>query len=475
MNTRRLEIWIWVADLAWMFLAFFGADFLRYGTTWTPLERSSIHALVPFALATGVTWSALSLFMRMDGFRGGWRPSAVLSQLLLAMCCTLAVVTILGYFTRTYISRLALTYFMLLLFAGFAGLRFGARLLLRLWHDGGPVWRVLVVGGGRVAQEVAAKIEQHPETLCRVVGLLFPTQDAEEQSVARKDGSQYSTFELFDLLRELRVNELVVALPYAPSAEIRKMIGRAHDMGIATSLVPQSYELYVHRPRLFSLDGLPLLQLQDPSLRIRYVVLKRTFDIILAAVLNIPATVVLFPLALILLLRKGSAFRHEIRIGQHGEPFSMWRLDVERSAINGFFERMLDRFSITELPQLWNVIAGQMSLVGPRPEPPAKFQTYSEWQQRRLRVKPGMTGLAQVHGLREYSSSEQKTRFDLQYVMDPHLLWDISLLLQTIWTLATRLFSRVPSRQVYEIDWKTQEHFSQGLMSNAHRSQPSAD
>jgi lipopolysaccharide/colanic/teichoic acid biosynthesis glycosyltransferase len=475
MNTRRLEIWIWLADLAWILLAFLGADVLRYGTTWTLDERAAIHGLLPFPIATAITWSALSLFMRMDGFRGGWRPSAVLSQLLLATCCTFFALTVLGYFTRTYVSRLALMYFMLLLAAGFAGIRFGARLLLRLWHDGGAVWRVLVIGAGRVAQEVAAKIEQHPETLCKVVGLLFPTQDAEEHSPSRKESSQYSTFGIFDLLRELRVNELILALPYAPTAEMHKMLARARDMGIATSVVPQSYELYASRPKLFSLDGLPLLQLQEPGLRRKYVMLKRILDLGLVAVLMIPASVVLFPVAVLLLLKKGSAFRRETRIGQYGVPFAMWRLDVQRPAAqSSLFESLLDRFSVTELPQLWNVIAGQMSLVGPRPELPSRIQAYSEWQQRRLRVQPGMTGLAQVHGLREYSASEQKTRFDLQYVMDAHLLWDISLLLQTIWTLATRLFSRAPSRQVYEMDWKTKE-LSRGLVSNAHRSQPSAD
>src|SRR5581483_12426365 len=130
-----------------------------------------------------------------------------------------------------------------------------------------------------------------------------------------------------------------------------------------------------------------------------------------------------------------------------------WRLNVERPVLTGSrFEKLLDHLSITELPQLWNVIKGQMSLVGPRPEPPALIARYSEWQQRRLRVKPGMTGLAQVHGLREYSSSEQKTRFDLQYVVDPYLLWDVSLLLQTIWTLLLQVFRSRTHGGTYNVD-----------------------
>jgi len=118
----------------------------------------------------------------------------------------------------------------------------------------------------------------------------------------------------------------------------------------------------------------------------------------------------------------------------------MLRLNVDRpTPQDSGLEHFLERFSITELPQLWNVLRGQMSLVGPRPDPTARLTQYSDWQLRRLKIKPGMTGLAQVHGMRESSSFEQKTRFDLEYVMHPYLLWDISLLLQTIWTVLRRL------------------------------------
>jgi lipopolysaccharide/colanic/teichoic acid biosynthesis glycosyltransferase len=475
MNTRRLEVWIWAADLAWIFLAFLGAAVLRYGANWNHEDRILIHAIEPFILATSILWSALSLFMHMDGFRGGWRASAVLTQLLIGLASTLAGLTLLAYFIRDYVSHLALAYFVVLLAAGFFGIRFGARLVLRMLHDGGPVWRVLVIGGGRVAQEVAAKIEQHPETLCKVVGLLFPANDAGEE-MGPQPTKQFSTLEIFDFLQKMRVNEIIVALPYAPTTEIRKMIARARDMGISISLVPQSYELYAHRPKLFSLDGLPLLQLQEPGLRPRYVSMKRTLDVVLAAMLGIPAALILLPAAIFLLSKQGSVLRRETRIGQYGTPFSMWRLDLPHPLLAGSsVEMALDRFSITELPQLWNVVLGHMSLVGPRPEPPSSIARYSDWQQRRLRVKPGMTGLAQVNGLREYSSSEEKTRFDLQYVMNPHLLWDISLLLQTVWTLVMRICSPVPSRQTFETGGKVQGNTSQGLMPDAHRSQSSAD
>jgi lipopolysaccharide/colanic/teichoic acid biosynthesis glycosyltransferase len=142
---------------------------------------------------------------------------------------------------------------------------------------------------------------------------------------------------------------------------------------------------------------------------------------------------------------------------------------------------MLEKLSLTELPQLWNTVRGEMSLVGPRPESPQRVQRYSEWQRQRLTVKPGITGLAQVHGLREQHSSEEKARFDLQYLLNPSPLSDISLLLQTIWTLAIRLmrysrFSPVattPSTELAFNEFATP--FLQETLQGAHRSQSSAD
>jgi lipopolysaccharide/colanic/teichoic acid biosynthesis glycosyltransferase len=475
MNTRKLEIWILLADLLWIGAAFMGADLLRFGLTWTADERASIMALLPFVIASVVIWTALSTFMALDGFRGGWKLSAVLSHLLLAISCTSAVLLTVGYLTRSYVSRLALGYFILLLVGGFVAVRCTARMLLQWRHRGGDLWRVVILGSGRVAQEVAAKIEQHPEMLCKVVGILFPNQDASEQlrPESSSGSSQVSTLDIFELLREWRVNEIIVALSQEPTSEIRTLISRVRDMGIETTLVPQSYELYTSRPALITLDGLPLVKLREPGLRRRYVVLKRVMDVVLAIALLPPATVVLIPAAAALGLCRRAPFRREKRCGQYGVPFQMLRLNVDRPVhSNSAIERVLDHLSITELPQLWNVLRGQMSLVGPRPDPIVRLREYSEWQQRRLKVKPGMTGLAQVHGLREHSALEQKTRYDLQYLVNPYLLADISLLLQTIWTLARRVTAR-PKRGAYELKWQDQAR--EDVISNAHRTQSSTD
>ncbi len=138
-------------------------------------------------------------------------------------------------------------------------------------------------------------------------------------------------------------------------------------------------------------------------------------------------------------------------------------------------EQILHNLSITELPQLWNVLKGDMSMVGPRPESADRVMHYSEWERQRLTVKPGITGLAQVHGLREQHSSEEKCRFDLQYLLDYSPFLDLSLLLQSIWTLVARSIYKKPPSEIPVREIGTEAMSLQEIVQRAHRTQPSAD
>ena len=128
-------------------------------------------------------------------------------------------------------------------------------------------------------------------------------------------------------------------------------------------------------------------------------------------------------------------------------------------------EKMLALLSISELPQLLNVLKGEMSLVGPRPEPFDRVKRYSDWQRQRLSCKPGVTGLAQVHGLREENSSEDKAYYDLRYIQDCSLLADLSLVVQTIWTISRRLASSCAGDVC---NWLTQQYKIQQSLSSWH-------
>ena len=156
----------------------------------------------------------------------------------------------------------------------------------------------------------------------------------------------------------------------------------------------------------------------------------------------------------------------------------MYRLNSDRDCPTVLrYEKILQQLSITEVPQLWNVLSGEMSLVGPRPESPERVKHYSEWQRQRLNVKPGLSGLAQVCGLREQHSSEEKACFDLQYMMHASLFFDISLILQTVWTLTGRLLHlhQLGSLTTEENRTGATDRSFERNLPSAHSTQSSAD
>jgi len=344
----------------------------------------------------------------------------------------------------------------------------------------GSVRRLVIVGDGPLAQEMARTIDRHPEWLCQILGFLCPAGNALNQSFSESDGKRVSlqTVGIADLLESHRVDEIILTVPEPGHPEILDLASMCRSAGIAVSLVPQPYSLYLSRPELVDLDGLPLLLWEGATGATSNPPWKRSLDLILTIGLLPLAAVLLAPAALVLKLRKGTGFRRELRCGQHGKLFWMYRLNSDHDATElPADEFLMQRSSLTELPQLINVLRGEMSLVGPRPEGPDRTRHYSDWHRQRLGAMPGMTGLAQVHGLRDRNSSEDKTRYDLQYILHRSLFQDISLLLQTLWTIAARLFQpqRRPPRVAQPTLASRADVTFEEVLSGAHRSQSSSD
>ncbi len=443
MKARRLHSWILIADLLWAGIALAVAAVLRYGLHWEEAERLGARNLIPFLGAAWFVWGLLSYVMQLDGFRRGWRFSAIVAHLSLAVAFLMILLLAGAYLSQRYVSRLALSYFGVLLFFGFLKLRWIALGWLQRRYRRGDVSRIVILGSGPVASELALKLSRHPEMLCKVVGFLCSEVDTVDVESCVSQGAfvtGISTLGVTELLHQQRVNELILALPRPAMPEVLNLVARCRKQGIGVSLVPQPYELYMSKPNLIDLDGLPLLQLRDASTSDMFYQWKRVVDVGGSSLLTLLAIPVVLPIIIALRLTKGQAFRWEKRCGWEGREFSMLRLNVDRDPQGDApIERILWQLSLTEVPQLWNVLRGDMSLVGPRPESPDRARRYSDWQRQRLSVRPGMTGLAQVHGLREEHSSEEKARFDLQYLLHPSPLADLSLVVQTLWTLVTRL------------------------------------
>jgi putative colanic acid biosysnthesis UDP-glucose lipid carrier transferase len=479
MTPRTLRNSILTADLIWGMLAMPIAYLMRYGWVWRgPTDRSAL-VFIPPLMAALLFWSLMSSWVRLDGFRTGWMLSAVVSQLLLAVLGVMLALFAIGYLLREFISRLALGYFGLLLFLGFLTIRIIARLTLAAPRSRASVRNVVIVGNGPLAREMATKIESHPEMLRRVIGFLGPGEDAfPTLSLAtRANAVSLRTADIAEMLKSYAVDEVVLTVPAPGRPEILDLISRCGRVGIAIGMVPQPYELYLTKPELMDLDGLPLLQLpvipsvgDDPKW-------KRIFDITMTLLLLPVCAPPMLVAAAIFKLRKGRAFCSEWRYGKRGEKFAIYRLNSPRRAVAlPAYERIFQKLSITELPQLFNVLHGEMSLVGPRPEGIDRFRHYTDWHRQRLNAIPGITGLAQVHGLRDQHPSEDKTRYDLQYILRRSLFQDISLMVQTAWTLTRRLFDGFDGESTKDkaVDGTPEIDLEENFV-HAHSSQSSAD
>jgi lipopolysaccharide/colanic/teichoic acid biosynthesis glycosyltransferase len=443
MKPEQLRNRILAADLAWIPVALAAEQGLCSGLHCRQIPLGPSNFVV-YVVCTVFAWVLLSENLHLDGFRGGWRLPAMISHLLLAAALLMVLLLAVANVSERYVGRMTLSVFTLFLLVGFFCIRWAALRMVLQRYKNGDVHRVVILGSDQLATELAAKFSHHPELLCQVVGFLCPGIEGPPVRPGRNAdaaSTTVSTIEVIGLLRRLNVDELVMAHTVA-SSEILNLVALCRQQAIRVSLVPQPYELYLSRPSLLDLGGLPLLQFGELEPPASAGIGKRLLDFALGFVLAVLSLPVILLCAGVLRVSTGKAFRWETRTGWRGVPFSILRLNVDLHPQSGSaFERILRQLSISELPQLWNVLRGDMSLVGPRPEGPERASRYSAWQQQRLSVKPGITGLAQVQGLREQHASEDKTRHDLQYMLHPSLLKDLSLLIETVWTLTVRLIN----------------------------------
>jgi len=444
--------------MLWVPLAFLLAYECRYGFSASPgTVRDCFSIFGESTLAALLIWSFLTLVMRLDGFEGGWTFRAVFSDLFVGVFLLMALLLADGYLSRVYQSRLVFFYFGCFSFAGFLLIRSLVWRMLCSRRFRTSLRRVVILGGGRIAKELSGKIARHPEMRWQVVGYLCP--DSRNNGVDAADGKikRVRTLDVAGFLAQHRVDEIIVAMAN-PARQTLDLVAQCQRAGIRVLVVPQAYELYISRPRLAELDGLPLIAIDQYELPAGAQAIRRLTGLLVAPVVMLLASPLLLAAVVALTLRKGKAFRKELRCGKDGEPFWMYRLNVDRDQPTlPASEKLLVDLGLSELPQMWNVLRGEMDLVGPRPEPPERVKHYSDWQRQRLRIRPGITGLAQIHGFRDQHSAEQKTRYDLQYILrwSPFLDW--SVLLQTVWTLSGRLWrGKTIRREPFPSHWRNE-------------------
>ena len=339
------------------------------------------------------------------------------------------------------------------------GTTLSCALLLRLFHR--EAWaqlrqmgvgrtRVLIVGAGHVGQDLIARIHRQPKLGYEIVGVV---DDMPGRTRARGEAIVGRTSELADLVDALDVDEVMIALPEATRQVLLELISQCQHEGVSVRVFPDVFQMIAGEIQISALDGLPLLNVRDVALRGWRLTLKRAVDIGLSlGMLVALSPLMLFLAAVVKLESRGPAFFVQERMGLDARPFPMikfrsMRIDAEsesgavwavrddprRTRIGQF----LRAWNLDELPQFVNVLLGHMSIVGPRPERPefvAEFQRSMPRYMERHREKGGLTGWAQVNGLRGNTSIEERTKYDLYYIENWSLLFDFKIMIKTLFS-----------------------------------------
>lgn len=327
-----------------------------------------------------------------------------------------------------------------------------ARYWVREMHSRGMnLHKVLVVGAGELGQKVVERLNLYPEIGFSVVGYL--TRDFEKVGKKLSGCKVLGLYEdLSKYIKEYEVSQLFVALPLNAHDQLEKILESLEKETVNIKLVPDLLRYMDLQSGIEDLDGMPVINLTESPLYGWNTVFKRGSDIVLsglAIILTLPI-MILIALAIKLTSRGPLLYKQE-RMGLDREVFLMYKFrsmkigaeketgpvwakeeDDRRTAIGAF----LRSTSLDELPQFFNVFMGRMSLVGPRPERPVfvdEFKKSIPFYMLRLKMKAGLTGWAQVNGWRGNSSLEKRVEFDLYYIKNWSLLFDIKILFLTIW------------------------------------------
>lgn len=438
---RKLKHLILAADLLCIVMSFAIAHLQSSSVTQYPVLPAATTGVGSVALAVAL-WTVLYFNKGLAGFYRGWHLPATSAQIIVGVFYLLISLFIFGRISYHPYSLHTFVCLASLLPTAFILIRFVAWSLVKSHVYRRPKRRVIIMGNGRIVRELLVKINRHPELSMEVVGVLFPGDTEVDGSRLSFEGETVSlgTLNVLDLIQRKNVCDIILVEPFPSGGETEQMLMFCREAGMKVHIVPQQYQLYLSKARLTEIEDVPLLSLEEQTIPLVSVQLKRAIDIIGTVCILTISLPLFFYSAAVLRWRRKNVFKRELRCGQNGVPFWMYRLNIDRDNPElEALEQFMVRFSLTELPQLFNVLRGDMSLVGPRPEAPARVKHYSIWQRQRLTVKPGLTGLAQVYGLREQHSSEEKVHFDLQYLFHWSVFVDLCLMIQTAWTLLGRL------------------------------------
>lgn len=377
----------------------------------------------------------------------------------------IAVSALILFFDRDFYSRRLFLIFVLTAFVFLLMYRFFLKLLLGYIRSQGLNYRqLLIVGTRERAQEFIKLVEDHAAWGLRVLGVLQVAPGELKDNV-----SGYKVLgrlnDIVDCCKRYPADEVVFCLDKDQVVDIEMHLQNLEELGITVRMVLDFYKVDRYKRDLsFFEDNLPILTFHTKSLDAQQYFLKRSLDLVGS---SLGLVVLLFCLPFIalgiMLESPGRIFYSQIRVGLNGRTFRIWKFrsmysdaDLQKSRLAGknemsgaFFKlkddprvtrfgRFLRITSLDELPQFWNVLKGEMSLVGTRPPTPDEVDKYENWHRRRISIRPGITGLWQVSGRNQIDNFDDVVKLDLQYIDNWTLGLDLRILCKTVWVVLAR-------------------------------------
>lgn len=351
-------------------------------------------------------------------------------------------------------SRLILLYsLMMLLFLINLQRHLVNRILLRMHLRGPGLTRVLVYGAGEVGKLLIRQLFENPRIGLKPVGFIDDDIDkvgTEIEGIMGNESTKIKVLgnglQLQEILQSWDIDEVIIAMPSAKTSRIYEIINTCIQIKVKFSFVPNLYDMFIQQVHFEEINGIPLLRLKSSHKSYIYLGVKRVFDIIFASVFIILSLPFLPLISLLIKLEsKGPVIFKQIRIGKDGKPFTIYKFRSLRCD-SGVYERSptaesdpritrvgkwLRRFSLDELPQFINVLKGDMSVVGPRPEMPYVVENYTPIEKQRLKVRPGLTGIWQISSART-AEIHENLDYDLYYTENQSFLLDLVVIAKTI-------------------------------------------
>ncbi len=462
-DVRRWMPWVTlIVDILLINVAFMVAYWLRYSLQlFRSVDPANNVPYMVYLPLVGLLTVVLVLSNRREGAYDVRRGHPLVDEIYGVINATttaiMLLVVLVFFYRRLFYSRIIFIYagLMIVLLLGLARIVRNA-VLSRLRQAGQGVDRVLIIGAGETGRTVIRNLIAQPDLGYRVIGFLDddPLKSTTDLGPIKALGAIDN---LPEAIRENMIDQVIITLPWQYHRKVVRLVIDSEQAGVRARVVPDMFQLSMGGADIEDLNGIPLISVKETTLTGWNLTLKRAVDLALAAL----AVTLLAPLWLVVALAikldsPGPVFFRQPRAGRLGKPFTVYKfrsmyqdaeaqlekLRQKNEAAGPMFKiredprrtrvgRFIRKTSIDELPQLINVLRGEMSWVGPRPALLSEVAQYQDWHRKRLEVQPGMTGLWQVSGRSDLTFDEM-VMLDIYYAENWSLGLDIQIMLRTV-------------------------------------------